>query len=158
MERAYEADWTYTGNEIATRIQNSTVQGMIANALAGAYDRLTFVVVEHYTDRPAPAGKEGQGIWMYSEKKHEENVRQLRAAIEGVIQAVCSKVNAERSKQISFNVMSTENADATLYYLMHANYLVTSDENFVRGFSSLGQELVRRDNPQATIVLDRHNA
>jgi hypothetical protein len=128
------------GTHVADKLRDSAVKDGIRSALAGGYVRLEFVVVEAYADRA-----EG-GVWMYSESKHGENRRQLLAVLQELIEFLCPS----DARQISFGIVSSVNADETLFYMMHASMFVTDQRN--QGFNAIGEQLARLQNKDAIIL------
>lgn len=137
--------YRYDGNEVAAGLHDPAVKAGIASAMGKGYNRLNFVVVESYADR-ADAGE--HGYWMYSDAKHEENQRQLRAAFEGIIKELCAG-----GKELSFGVASFVNVDETLFYLMHATTLVTETNRVANhGFPWVVTELTKMQNASTSLI------
>lgn len=144
--RRTDSPHRYRGDEVAAGLRDPAVRAAISRAVASGYRRLNFVVVESYADR-AEAGE--HGYWMYSDAKHQENRKQLRAAFQDIIEELCSD-----GKELSFGVASFVNVDETLFYLMRAETLVTEKNRVAnQGFPWVTTQLTKTQNASTAIIV-----
>jgi hypothetical protein len=130
------------GVMVGKKLRDSAIMEGIRRALEAGYQQLAFVVVEAYADR----AYQKDGLFMYSESKHEANRKQLLAAVRGLHEFLC-----EGTPQISFGVVSPVSADETLFYLMHASMLVT-DGDHAGGFNWVGRSLAQLHRKDTVIM------